>query len=122
MSQELARLFIAVLATALVGRQALRAERGTRRRQAFMLGTAGFAALALANLLVLAGALGPALLTLAVGVGLALLLGSLVSLFLAYREGELKEQFRRAGSMVSAEREQIAERDRQAREERKKTP
>lgn len=122
MSQELARLFVALLATALVARQALRAERGTRRRQAFTLGAAGFAIIALANVLTLGGAAAPAVITLAVGVGLALLLGCLVSLFLAYREGELKSQFRRAGSLVASEREKIAERDRRAREEREKTP
>lgn len=119
MSQELARLFIAVLATVLVARQALKAERGTRRRQAFVLAAGGFGLLAAGNLYALTPGPVIAVLTLLVGIGLALLLGSMVTLFLAYREGELKDQFRRAGSMVATEREKIAERDRQAREEHK---
>lgn len=121
MSQELARLIIAVLATILVVRQALLAEPGTRRRQAFMFGAAGFAVLALANIAALMGIAPTAPLVLIIGVGLALLLGSLVSLFLAYREGELKAQFSRAGSLVAGEREKIAERERRAREEREKS-
>lgn len=122
MSQEFARLFIAVLAAVLVGRQALRAERGSRRRQAFTLGTAGFLVLAVANAMPILGGASPFALTVAVGTGLALLLGCLVSLFLAYREGELQAQFKRAGAMVAGEREKIAERERRAREEREKTP
>lgn len=121
MSQELARLIITAIAAVLVGRQALRAEGGTRKRQAFTLGAAGFAVLAVANAMPLLGGTGPFALTLAVGVGLALLLGCVVSLFLAYREGEMKDQFRRAGAMVADEREKLAERERRAGEERKKT-
>jgi hypothetical protein len=121
MSQELARLIITAIAAVLVGRQALHTERGTRKRQAFTLGAAGFAVLAVANAMPILGGASPFSLTLAVGVGLALLLGCLVSLFLAYRDGEMKDQFRRAGAMVADEREKLAERERRASEERKKT-
>lgn len=107
MSQELLRLIIALLATLLLAREAVRAGQGTQRRQAFRLGAAGFGLLTAGNLMVVAGLGTPALLTLAVGIGLALLLGSLLSLFLAYRAGELREQFRRAGAMVAAEREKL---------------
>jgi hypothetical protein len=118
MSQELARLFIALVATALVARQAVRATAGSRRRQAFTLGALGFAVLAFGNAIPALGFSAPFVLTLAIGLGLALLLGCLVSLYLAYREGELKDQFQRAGSMVASEREKAAERTR--REEPRK--
>jgi hypothetical protein len=111
MSQELLRLIISGLATLLLAREATRAGQGTRRRQAFRFGAAGFGLLALGNLLVLIGIVNPALLTLLVGIGLALLIGSLVSLFLAYRSGELSDQFRRAGAMVADERKKLQERE-----------
>jgi hypothetical protein len=105
MSQEFARLFITVVATLLVARQAARAMPGSRRRQAFVLTAAGFGMLAAGNALPLLGVPSPLLLTLLVGVGLALLLGSLATLFIAYREGELRDQFRRAGSGAAQKRE-----------------
>lgn len=113
MSAELLRLIIAALATLLLAREVGRAAAGSRRRQAFALGAAGFGLLALGNLMTLLGLSAPVLLTLCVGLGLALLLGALVSLFLAYRGGELSEQFRRAGAMVAEERERLAEREEQ---------
>lgn len=114
MSQELARLFMALVATVLVARLAIRAEPGTRRRQSFTLATIGFALLALGNALPVLAISSPVLLTLAAGIGLAMLLGSLVSLFLAYREGELTERFRRAGAIVAEERKKLADRERRA--------
>lgn len=110
MSPDLLRLIVTAFAAILLARQAQRAAARTRRRQAFVLGAAGFGLLTVANGLTLAGMGDPALLTLIVGFGLGLLLGSLVSLFLAYNEGELRDQFRRAGSMVAEERERLAER------------
>jgi hypothetical protein len=120
MSPELLRLIISALATLLLAREASRAAVGTRRRQAFFLGAAGFGLLALSNILALSGLATPALLTVAIGVGLALLLGALVSLFLAYRDGELREQFRRAGDMVAEGRAKVAEQaaEREEREAR----
>lgn len=118
MSQEFARLFIAVVATILVARQALRATPGSRRRLAFTLGAAGFGLLAAGNGFPLLGIANPTLLTLLVAVGVALLLGSLVSLFLAFRAGEMADQVRRAEGMIAREREQSAERERRARQKR----
>jgi hypothetical protein len=120
MSQEFARLIITLVAVLLVGRQALRAAPGSRRRQSFSLAALGFALLTLGNAFPVLGLSSQVALTLLVGIGLALLLGSLVSLFFAYREGELADQFRRAGAMVAKEREQIAERERREREERER--
>jgi hypothetical protein len=116
MSQELLRLIIALLATLLLGREARRAARGSRRRQAFLLGAAGFGVITLANGGVTFGLASPALLTVLVGVGLALLLGSLTALVLAYRAGELREQFRRASDYVAAARDR-AEGDGRERDE-----
>lgn len=112
MSAELLRLIISGLATLLLAREATRATGGSRRRQSFALGAAGFGLLALGNALAFLGVGAPVILTLASGIGLALLLGALVSIYLAYRGGELSDQFRRAGAMVAEEREKLAERDR----------
>jgi hypothetical protein len=113
MSQELLRLIMALLATALIVREARRAAPGSRRRLAFSLGAAGFGLLAVGNLLALLSLGGQALIVGASSLGIALLLGSLVTLFLAYRAGEMSEQVRRAGDYVAAER---AKRDRERRE------
>ncbi len=104
MTPDILRLLLALLATALLIREALRAARGSRRRLAFSLGAGGFALLALGNLLQGAGWSGPVPIVGAVSLGLALLLGSLLTLFLAYRAGEMGEQFRRASEYVAEER------------------
>ena len=116
MTQELLRLIVALLATALVAREIRRAAPGTRRRLAFTLGTGGFGLLALGNLFALLGLGGPTLLVVATSLGVALLLGSLVCLFLAYRAGEMSEQLRRVDDYVAEER---AKRGREAREAEK---
>jgi hypothetical protein len=112
MNQELVRLLFALLATALLIREARRAAPGSRRRLAFTLGASGFGLLAAGNLFASLGLGGPALLVGAVSLGIALLLGSLLALFLAYRAGEMNEQLRRAGDYVAEER---AKRDRERR-------
>lgn len=107
MSQELVRLMLSLLATLLLAREAMGVAQGPQRRLAFRLATTGFALLTLGNLLAVFTAVAPPLLTALVGAGLALLLGSLASLFLAYRAGELNEQFRRVGSMIARERDYL---------------
>ncbi len=113
MSQELLRLIMALLATALLVREARRAAPGSRRRLAFALGAGGFGLLAAGNLFAALSLGGQGLIVGASSLGIALLLGSLVTLFLAYRAGEMSEQVRRAGDYVAAER---AKRDRQRHE------
>jgi hypothetical protein len=104
MTQELLRLLMALLATALLTREAGRAAHGSRRRLAFSLGAGGFGLLAAGNLLTTLALGGQALIVGATSLGIALLLGSLVTLFLAYRAGEMSEQVRRASDYVAAER------------------
>jgi hypothetical protein len=116
MNQELVRLLFALLATALLIREARRAAPGSRRRLAFTLGAGGFGLLAAGNLFAWLGLGGPALLVGAVSLGIALLLGSLLALFLAYRAGEMNEQLRRAGDYVAEERAKREALDRERRE------
>jgi hypothetical protein len=104
MSQELLRLIMALLATALLIREARRAVPSSRRRLAFYLGAGGFGLLAAGNLLTTLALGGQALIVGVTSLGIALLLGSLVTLFLAYRAGEMSEQVRRASDYVAAER------------------
>lgn len=120
MSQELARLLLAFVATFLMVRQATGAAPGSRRRLAFILGAAGFALLALGNAFPMLGFFSSTLLVGFVGLGVLLLVASLVTLFLAYRAGELNEQFNRAGTLLAQEREKSAERERRERERRKR--
>lgn len=108
MGQELGRLVIAVLATLLLARHAAQATQNSWRRRAFSCGAVGFGLLALGNLLAILGVVGP--LMLLVSLGVALLLVSLASLFLAYRAGEMRDQLRKASDMVAKER---AERERE---------
>jgi hypothetical protein len=102
---------MALLATALLVREARRAAPGSRRRLAFSLGAGGFGLLAAGNLLAALSLGGQGLIVGASSLGIALLLGSLVTLFLAYRAGEMSEQVRRASDYVAAER---AKRDRES--------
>jgi len=111
MVQELGRLVITVLATLLLARQATQAAQRSWRRRAFSFGAVGFGLLAFGNLLALLGFVAP--LMLLVSLGVALLLVSLASLFLAYRAGELRDQLRRAGDMVAQEREAREGRERE---------
>lgn len=121
MDQELGRLLLAVVATFLMARQARSAAPGSRRRLAFNLGAAGFGLFAVGNLLPLLGFFSSSTLALSVGLGSALLLASLVTLFLAYRAGEMRDQLRRASDIVAEERQKSAERERQERERRERS-
>jgi hypothetical protein len=116
MAPEYIRVFFALLATALLIREARRAAPSSRRRLAFALGACGFGLLAAGNLFAALGVGGPAPLVGAASLGIALLLGSLLALFLAYRAGEMDEQLRRAGDYVAEERAKREALDRERRE------
>jgi hypothetical protein len=124
MAPEYIRVFFALLATALLVREARRAAPRSRRRLAFALGACGFGLLAAGNLFAALGVGGPAPLVGAVSLGIALLLGSLLALFLAYRAGEMNEQLWRAGDYVAAERakREVLDRERRGSQDDAKRP
>lgn len=105
------RVIAAVLVVVALAWQARRAS-GERRRRAFATGALAFALIGVGNLLALLGASGwPIYLpTLA---GLAALVASLITLFAAYRAGELTQPLERARDRLLDERRRHEEPARQ---------
>lgn len=93
-----AAALIAVLLVVLMTRAS-----GAHRRRAFGFGAAAFAIFASLNALVTLGLTGWSLFA-ASFLGIACMAGSLVSLLLSYRSGEMDEQMRRAHDLMDRER------------------
>lgn len=115
MAQEMLRLLIAVLASVLLANQARQAA-GLWRRRGFALGALGFGLLSGVNVLVLLGLGEDWLRTAGIGLTLACVAVAIGCLFMGYRAGEMKEQFRQVREKTAAEREKkLEERPRQKR-------
>lgn len=104
MTQELLRVILTGIFTLLLAQQAMRAVRGTRRRQAFVFGALGFALLTMANLLILLQIGEAWMLLVSMALGLALLVAAIVAIVVAYRSGEMEGQVRQARALLDEER------------------
>ncbi len=110
MLQGLSGLLIALVLTALLAYQAVRAAPGSRLRQAYSLASAGFGIIITLNLLYLIGAGNPII---ANSVGLtavALLIGAVAAFVTAIFNGEFQAKIRQAEAYTAGERERIAQR------------
>lgn len=110
------RIIVTAVLAILLAQQAARAERGTRRRLAFAAGALAFALFAAANLLPLFAVNAPWLTLTLTGLGLALVLASVLALLAAYRGGEMAPQVREARELLETERRRREQRDAKERQ------